>query len=126
MMLPLWLFKLMRSRWFNSFLGVLLLAAMIWSFGPLLAIGGVHPFDSEIVRIIAIAVLVLLWFVGNLITSMRRKKRETKMVEEVVAAPDKDATASAEEVALLTERLKDALHQLKKLPGGRRLRRRRL
>ena len=122
-MVPPFLAKILRSRWFNTFLGVLLLAVLIWFFGPLLAIGQVHPFDSELVRLIAIGVLLVLWVIINVVHTLRSRKRETKMVEEV-AAPDKDATASAEEVALLSERLKDALHQLKKLPGGRRGRRR--
>ncbi len=46
--------KILRSYWFNTLFGVVVLAILIWFFGPMLAIGQVHPFDSEMARLIAI------------------------------------------------------------------------
>ena len=116
-------YRLMRSAWVKTFFGVIMLALLIWFCGPLLGIGQMHPLDSEIARMIAIGGLVVLWFVGNLIRVFASRHKEKALVE-AVAAPDKDAIASAEEIALLSERLRDAMARLKKAPGGRRERRR--
>ena len=118
-----WLSPVFRSYWFNTLLGVIVLAALIWFFGPLLALGQVHPFDSESARLIAIGGLLVLWLLVNLLHMLGARKREKKLVE-VVAAPDAAAIASAEEVALLGDRLKEALQKLRKVPGGKRGRRR--
>ncbi len=116
--------NIMRSYWFNTLLGVVVLAALIWFFGPMLALGQVHPFDSETARMIAIGVLFALWILVNVLHVLHARHKDKKLVDNVVTAPDADATASAEEVALLADRLKEALEKLKKVPGGKRGRRR--
>ncbi len=116
--------RFMRSRWFKTGVGLVLLAILIWFFGPLLGFGQAHPLDSEIARVIVIAALVLLWLVLNLVRSLRDARKEKNLVEDVAKAePDETATASAAEVEELGKRLKDALHTLKKakLGGGKRL-----
>ena len=123
-MLPAFLQPIFRSHWFKSAFGVLLLAVLLWFFGPMLGFGQMHPFDSELVRIIAIAALVVLWIIVNLLKMLGGRKHEKALVESVVAAPDKDSVASAEEVALLADRLRTAVHTLRKAPGGRRERKR--
>jgi type VI secretion system protein ImpL len=115
--------KILRSYWFNTLFGVVVLAILIWFFGPMLAIGQVHPFDSEMARLIAIGVLLVLWVVVNVLHVLRARHKDKQLIDQVVA-PDASAIASAEEIALLSERLKEALEKLKKLPGGRRGRRR--
>ena len=119
MMTSIWRF--LRTRWVRTFIGALLLAILIWMFGPLLGIGATHPLDSETVRIIVIAAIFALWLIENLIHELRVRKKERDLVNGVAAAaPDPDATASAEEVAALTERLRDALGALKRAKiGGR-------
>ena len=121
-----WTMRITRSRWVRSFLGVAVLAVLVWFFGPLLGFGDTHPLVTETVRIIAIVVLFVLWLIVNLIQELNARRRDKALVEEV-AAPDPDATASAEETALLGERLRDALHTLKraKLGDGERWGRRR-
>ncbi len=122
-MLPSFMYPVIRSHWFQTALGVIVLIVMVWFFGPLLGIGQMHPLDSDIARFIAIAALIVLWIIGNLLRTLSVKRHEKKL-EEVVTAPDKDAIASAEEVALLSERLRTAVQALKKAPGGRRERKR--
>lgn len=120
-----WLVYLSRSHWVRTLFGVLLLAVLIWFFGPLIGIGQMHPFDSEVARMLAIGVLLVLWIIINLLTMLKARKKERALVDDAAsAAPDATATASAEEVALLSERLRDAMHRLKKAPGGRRGRKR--
>jgi type VI secretion system protein ImpL len=114
--------RFFRNPWVRSFCGVLFLSLMVWFFGPLLGLGQMHPFDSDIVRMITIAVFLVLWLVLNLLRELRHSKKDKELVEGVAAAaPDPTATASAEEMALLSDRLKQALTDLKKtkLGGGR-------
>ena len=126
-MLPPFMYALYRSHWFKTLFGVVLLVVLIWFFGPLLGIGQLHPFDSQMARLIAIGVLFVLWLIVNLLTMIRHSRREKNLVAEVAkpdAAAEATKAASAEEVAVLGERLREALHKLKKLPGGKRGRRR--
>ena len=112
---------LMRNRWIKTAAGAVLLALVIWFFGPLLGFGAFHPFDSVLARSIAIAVIAVGWLVENLIHMLRARKEDNDLVAGVAKqATDPDATASAEEMAVLSERLKDALAALKKakLGGG--------
>jgi type VI secretion system protein ImpL len=113
--------RAIQSRWVRTLLGALLLAVVVWLFGPLLGVGALHPFSSELARIIAVAVIMVGWLIENLIHELRAKKKDKELTEGVAAAqPDPAATASAEEVALLSERLTEALHALKRAKlGGR-------
>jgi type VI secretion system protein ImpL len=109
-----------RNRWFRTFLGAALLAVIVWFFGPLLGIGALHPLDSDLARIIAVVVIFVGWLIENLIHKLRANKREKALAEGVAAqAADPNETASAEEVALLADRLKEALAALKKAKLGR-------
>ena len=115
------LWAILRSHWFSTFFGVGVLIILIWFFGPLMAFGDVHPFDSEIARLITIGVLLVLWLIVNLLTVWGKRRKEKALVAEVANAEKEAAdAASAEEVAVLAGRLKEALQKLKKLPGKRR------
>ncbi len=123
-MLPSFIIPILRSHWVQTAFGVALLIALLWFFGPLIGFGQVHPFDSALVLYIGIAALIVLWLIGNLLKVLSKRHHEKALVDDVVAAPDKDATASAEEIALLGERLRAAVLALKKAGGGRRERKR--
>jgi type VI secretion system protein ImpL len=117
-----WLMRVFNSKWFRTFLGVLALSILIWFFGPLIGIGQAHPFDSEWVRFIAIGLLLVAWLVMNLMRELHAAHKDKGLAAGVVAAPDPDKTASAEEVAVMHSRLKQALADLKKAKlGGKRL-----
>src|SRR5580704_8093930 len=112
--------NIVRSRWVRTFLGAALLAVIVWFFGPLLGIGALHPLDSELVRYIVIAVIFIGWVIENLIYKLRANKKEKELEAGVAAqVADPTETASAEEVALLADRLKEALAALKKAKLGR-------
>jgi type VI secretion system protein ImpL len=112
--------RVFRNRWFRTFLGAALLAVIVWFFGPLLGVGALHPLDSELARIALIAVILIGWVIENLIHKLRANKQEKELVDGVAAqARDPNETASAEEVALLADRLKQALAALKKAKLGR-------
>ena len=104
------------SRWFLSFIGVVLLSLLVWWFGPFLSF-----LESWITRAIVIAVMVLIWAVVNFLVDRRRKKNDAALVEGIAAGPKEDPTAaaSAEEVAAMREKLTTALNLLKKASGAR-------
>ncbi|MCW3473910.1 type VI secretion system membrane subunit TssM [Limobrevibacterium gyesilva] len=101
------------SRWFLTFIGVALLAVLVWYFGPLL-----DALESWIVRLAIILAMLLVWFGVNLWLHLRRSKRETALERGVAeASQDPSAAASAEEVAALGDKLTRALALLKKARG---------
>ena len=103
------------SRWFLTFLGVLLIGLLIWFFGPFLAF-----LESWIPRASIIAVLVLIWAGVNFWLDRRRKKNDDALVAGVTAtAADPTLAASAEEVAAMRDKLTNALTLLKKASKSR-------
>ncbi|HUB16934.1 MAG TPA: type VI secretion system membrane subunit TssM [Acetobacteraceae bacterium] len=108
--------RFLGSRWFLSFIGVALLALLVWWFGPFLSF-----LASWIARAGVIAVMVLIWAGVNFWLDRRRRKNDDALVAGVAAGPtvDPTAAASAEEVAAMKEKLTTALTLLKKASGSR-------
>ena len=108
--------RFLGSRWFLSFVGVVLLAVLIWLFGPFLSL-----LEGWIVRAIVIVVMLLIWAGANLWLDRRKRKNEAALVEGVteVQTADPTAAASAEEVAAMREKLTTALSLLKRASGSR-------
>src|SRR5579863_6538848 len=107
--------RFLGSRWFLSFVGVALLSVLVWLFGPFLSF-----LESWITRAAVIAVMLLIWFGVNFWLDRRRRKNETALVEGVTAVQaDPSASASAEEVAAMREKLTTALALLKRASGSR-------
>ena len=118
--------KFIKSFWGEMLIGAVIISLLIWFFGPLLGLGSFHPFSGVLGRVIAIVTLVLLFVIITLVHELREKKREKELEEGVTEAEkEKDASeeASAEELALLSERMKEALHELKKAKLGGKSRR---
>lgn len=107
--------RFLGSRWFLSFIGVVLLGLLVWWFGPFL------PFlEPWITRAAVIAVMVVIWAGVNFWLDRRRKKNDDALVQGVTAAQaDPSVAASAEEVAAMREKLTTALSLLKKASGSR-------
>ncbi len=53
--------RLLKSRWFLTLLGVLLLCALIWFIGPYFAFAGREPLASATQRLVAILVVFVVW-----------------------------------------------------------------
>jgi type VI secretion system protein ImpL len=113
--------RIVRSRWLTTLLGVLLLGLVVWFFGPLLAVGITRPLETEFARGGVIGACLLAWLVWNLTHVWHARKRDKALVDGVAAEQvDPSEAASAEEVALLGGRLREALHALKRAKlGGR-------
>ena len=101
------------SRWFITFVGTALLALLVWFFGPFLAI-----FGAWVVRLITVIVMLALWAGINLVLDIRRARRDAALAKGVTETTvDPTALASAEEVAVVQEKLTSALALLKRARG---------
>ncbi len=124
------LFGWLANRWVISILGILILCALIWFLGPLVAIAGVEPLAGEQARLLTIIIVVLVWLLHNLIMLLRARRTNRQVLDELAGVPAGAASAlsdtqlSEEEVEELRERFGEALSVLKKARlGGRRGRR---
>jgi type VI secretion system protein ImpL len=112
-------------RWVLSVLGLLIIALLIWLFGPEVAIAGRVPLASEVNRLIAILALVLVWAAIVVTSALRQRRTNEAVVDGLmrqVAQPVEDPSAamSREEARKLDERFRDALSTLRQMRLGRR------
>ena len=101
----------LKSRWFLSFIGVAVLAALVWFFAPFVPV-----LAGLVIRLVLILVMFAVWLGVNLLLDRRRKKRDDQLASGVAAAGPKD-TAAAEELAAMAEKLKTSLALLRKARG---------
>ena len=120
--------SVLKARWFVTLIGAIILSLLIWFVGPLIAIGSVRPLESDVARFVVALVILVGWGVGNLLSLMKAKRTDEQLVDGLAqdaaaTGPGPSAAAAAsEEVAVLKERLQEALTLLKraKLGGGGR------
>ncbi len=117
------LLAVLTSRWLWTLLGCVLLAALIWFMGELLAFGEVRPFATDTAKLVGILVIALVWGFSNLLAQLRARRRNAGLVAGL-AAPAARADPADTELAELGRRFTMALDQLKKRrlggKGGRR------
>jgi type VI secretion system protein ImpL len=99
------------SIWFLSFIGMAVLGALVWFFGPFVAV-----LVGILVRAAIILVFFVVWFGVNLWLHFRRRKRDDELAAGVAAATPADV-AAAGEVAALGDKLKTSLALLRKARG---------
>ncbi len=114
------LWSVLTSRWLWTLIGLALLAAIIWIFGPIVRIGASEPFASETVRIAMIAGLVILWLIW-LIVAQRRAIRANRMFVAEIAAPpaEKPLTPGEESVAAVGAKFQDVMSELQSAQARR-------
>ena len=93
----------MISRWCISFIGITLLAGLVWFFAPLLP-----GFEDQPPRLAVIIALLLAWGGGNALLDIRRRRRDVALARGVAASAEE-----TEEAQALTARLTTALDLLK-------------
>ncbi len=115
----------LTARWFVTLIGAIVLALIVWFVGPLIAVGDVRPLDSEIVRLIVVLVILVAWGIWNIVSLLRAKSANDKLVQGISQASAADAQAAdleaakKEEVAVLRDRLEDAMALLKRAKLGK-------
>ncbi|HEY2611324.1 MAG TPA: type VI secretion system membrane subunit TssM [Reyranella sp.] len=107
--------RFLLSRWVLSFVGIAILAVLVWLFGPL-----IPSFESWVPRLAVVIGLLLTWATSNLSLDLLRRRREQKLESGVAEkAPEKADDGTGEEAAALRERMSTALALLKKARGTR-------
>ena len=102
-------------RWIATLIGTVILAALVWEFGPLLWF-----LDNWIVLTSIVVVMLLVWLGLNLWIDRRRRRREAALAAAMShAEPDPTALATAEEAAAVSEKLQTALTALRRARGTR-------
>jgi type VI secretion system protein ImpL len=111
--------RLIFNRRVMAILGLIAVGLIVWFLGPLLAFANWHPLDSEIVRAVVIAVIVL-FYVGRWAWRMVVAKQKNAQLTEGLVAQSAEApkgaaagAAGTEEVALLRQRFEEAVSLLK-------------
>ncbi len=111
------LLRMLGARWFLTLLGTAALALLIWVLGPLLAFAGVEPLASPASRLIAIGLLFGLWATVRIVSVVRARLRNRRLMDQLAAGPaappDPAKVASEEELQALRERFDTALSALK-------------
>ena len=110
-------FLISRQLW--TMIGIILLCALIWQFGPLLAFGDLHPLDSELNRLIAIGVVLILWLFSHLLAQLRAARKNRMFVTDLAAPPEQAAAKPGEgNLAAINTKFQDILAQMKKSKLG--------
>ncbi|MBP7000314.1 type VI secretion system membrane subunit TssM [Amaricoccus sp.] len=115
------LWSIVSSRWLWTAIGLVLLSALIWLWGPALAFGEAAPLASEGVRLGLIGALLVSWLLW-LILSRRRAMRANRLfVAELAQAPEKPNAPGEENVAAVGAKFREVLAELRRRKlGGRR------
>ena len=116
--------RVIKSPWFWSLIGVIILCLFIWFLLGAIGIGGVYPFEDPLYRLAAILVVVVVYFIFVFVSLLRSQRTNKKMISELDAAGEaavssEDDEMTAQEVATLRERMHDAMRQLRKAKFGR-------
>ncbi|WAK00364.1 type VI secretion system membrane subunit TssM [Methylobacter sp. YRD-M1] len=110
-----------KRKWVIQLIGIIALSLVLWFFGPLIAIGGNVPLETEVSRLIAILIIVVLWGANNLYTQVKASRANAQMVNELVdskiAAPLQVNHESDEEIGMLGQNFDAALQTLKQMKG---------
>lgn len=104
------LVRLLRSRWTLSFVGVAILAVLVWLFGPLVGF-----LEGWIARLAVVLALAAIWATTNLTLDVMHRRRERQLEQGVAeGAADKAGQDAREEAAALGDRMSKALGLLKR------------
>ena len=108
------LLKIAKSRMFLAFLGIVFMSLFIWFAGPLLGYNGQAPLESAYNRIIAIGGLSAFWLFTLLFRFIKSRRKNAQMLNSIVADVSPGDAASAEELAILQNKMQQAVDTLKK------------
>ena len=101
--------RTLGSRWVVSFIGMALLATLVWVFGPLLP-----ALEPGLARLTVIEGMIVAWGGVNGLLTWRRRSRDAALMAGVAGS----GTAMSEEVTAVSQKLRTALGMLDR--AGRR------
>ena len=113
------IFRFFFSRALWVLIGILLLCWLVWSFGGIVEIGGVAPLGSELARLIAVGVILLLWLFNLLFRQIRALKANQVFVSELAQVEAAPAPLVGEEnIAEVQAKFKGILEEMKRSKVG--------
>lgn len=96
---------------------MLAISALVWFIGPLIAIDGKAPLETELSRFLTILVLFIFWGLNILRCHWVARRNNQKMIQDL-AAPETESSqlseSSEEEIGILSRDFEEALDVLKK------------
>lgn len=96
-------------------IGLLMLSAVIWWVGPLVAIGSVVPLEGTATRIVILVLMWSLWIGLQAWKAWQRRKANAALLAGAAAGP----TAQDKEAQVLRQRFDEAVQRLKASGGNR-------
>ena len=103
------------NRWVALLLLVLVLVALVWFVGPVVAIGSFIPLESTLARWIATGVLLVVVSLWLGVALWRKRRGNEKVVDKLVSAPaGPGAPAESADLVAVRERFQQALQTLRK------------
>ncbi len=114
------IFRFLVSRRLWVFIGVVLLCLAIWRFGPLVSFGTVTPLADDLIRAVAVGVIVVLWLLSILIALVRAARRNQMFVTELARPAEKAPPRPGEaNVAEVGARFAEVLSEVKRSKLGK-------
>ena len=116
------IFGFLISRTFWTLVGLALLCALIWFYGPLVSVGEAEPLAGELTRVVVIGVILIAWLVSQLVRQIRAASANRMFVAELAQPAEPRPVAPGEEnVAEVNEKFRNIMEQMKRSKlGGRR------
>ena len=108
------------NSWVIQFIGLLALALLIWFVGPLIALAGKAPLESELARMLSIAGMLLLWLAFRLGMHVLAQRKDRQLMSELAATEQSGSAvqeASEEELETLRRGFEEALQVLQDTRG---------
>ncbi len=106
----------LTNKWVVQLFGVLALALMIWFAGPLVAIAGSAPLESELARWLAIAAIFMVWLLVRLVMHLLAGRKDRQLMSDLAGAESAKSAehqASVDELETLRHGFEEALQVLR-------------
>ncbi|MDP4990691.1 MAG: type VI secretion system membrane subunit TssM, partial [Marivita lacus] len=112
--------RFFTSIYFGLFFAAFVLSLLVWYLGPLIGNDQVRPFGSVMTRLLMVGLFALIFGGIGLGIFLSRRKRETRMTEEIAASVDTGDDLVGGEISELRDKLKTAMSELRKSKNGRK------
>jgi len=112
--------RFFTSIYFGLFFAAFVLSLLVWYLGPLIGNDQVRPFGSVMTRLLMVGLFALIFGGIGLGIFLSRRKRETRMTEEIAASVDAGDDLVGGEISELRDKLKTAMSELRKSKNGRK------
>ena len=112
------MFSFFKRRIFILLIGFLLIALFIWYAGPYFSFASFSPLESQTSRLIAIALVAVIWLGLRMLRALRASRATDKLVTAVMSQVHPEKERPSAEQAKLRERFEEAVAALQKGKRG--------